>query len=622
MQSSIEEWMESRSALVVSGLFLAVAGAGMLLGGDAWEAWAWGSVIISGLPIAREALEQLIVRRRISSALLITVAMAAAIAIGELFAAGECAFIMALGEAAEHGSVARAKRGLRRLMELAPAQARLLTPEGERLVAAREVRVGDRLRILPGERIPADGTVLSGCSDVDCSLLTGEPLPKPCGEGDTLFAGALNLAGCVELRATREGSDTALQRLIRLVREAGEKPAPIQREADRWAQYLVPISMGLALCGYGVLRLAGIEDALLRAVTVLIVFCPCALVLATPTAMMAAIGQAARKGVIIKSGEALECLARTDTLAFDKTGTLTHGRPELAALHPSPASSAQELLTLAAALEAHSEHPLARAVVRACGSAVPLPAVSGFRSHTGRGVSGSIGGQRYLCGREEWVCTHGGLRLDTAAAEQLRALRGQGMSTMLLARESTLLGIIGLSDTLRSEAPDVLRELSERRLLLLTGDKRQAAEHLADGLPADLELHADLLPEDKCALIARRQSEGHLIAMVGDGINDTPALKQADVGIAVSRPDTELATETADVALMHNELSLLPYLLRLSRATLRTIRLGIAASLLLNFIAIALSLAGLLGPVSGALVHNAGSLLVILNAARLYERKC
>ena len=621
MKLSIEEWMESRASLVLSGLFLAAAGAGILQGNGAWESAAWGSVVLSGLPIAREAFERLFEHRRLSSELLITIAVGAAIALGELFAAGECAFIMALGEAAERGSVTRAKRGLKRLMELAPAQARLLTPEGERLVTAREVRVGDRLRILPGERIPADGTVLSGCSDVDCSLLTGEPLPKACGEGDTLFAGTLNLAGCLELHATREGSDTSLQRLIRLVREAGEKSAPIQREADRWAEYLVPISMGLALLGYGVLRLAGVEDALLRAVTVLIVFCPCALVLATPTAMMAAIGQAARKGIMIKSGEALECLARTDTLAFDKTGTLTHGRPELAALHPASACSAQELLTTAAALESHSEHPLARAVVRAYNSSTPLPELCDFRSHTGCGVSGSIGGQHYVCGREEWVCTRCKLRLNPDTAKQLRTLREQGMSTMLLARESSLLGIIGLSDTLRPETPDVLRELRGRSLLLLTGDKRQAAEHLAAGLPA-LELHAELLPEDKCALIARRQAEGHRIAMVGDGINDTPALKQADVGIAVSRPDTELATESADVALMHDHRRLLPCLFRLSRATLLTIRLGIAVSLLLNAVAIALSLAGVLGPVSGALVHNAGSMLVILNAARLYGRTC
>lgn len=618
MKTFIKEKILPHRDLIISGLFITAAGLGMLLTEDRWELLALGSVFISGLPLVREAWEQLVEHHRLSSALLVSIAIAAAIILGEYFAAGECAFIMALGEWLERGTTSRARRGLQRLIQMTPDRASLLTDGRERSIAARDVSIGDLLRVRPGERIPADGVVVSGQSDVDTSLLTGESLPVPCREGDPVYAGTLNLSGSIDLRATRKGDDTGLQRLIRLIHDTGARTAPIQREVDRWAQFLIPLALLLALSGYIVLRLMGVEDALLRAATVLIVFCPCALLLATPTAMMAAIGQAAGKGVVVKSGDALEMLSRVDTLAFDKTGTLTCGQAVVAELHAVSPVDEKELLTLAAALEWRSEHPLARAVRRAYGNDTQPPDVEYFRAVPGRGVCGTIGGQSFLCGRADWL-SECGVSFPPEVLSFSDSLRRRGMSTLLISRQGKLLGAIGFCDPLRPEASAVLRSVGPCRLLLLTGDSRLAAEHLAGMLPP-MELHADLLPEDKCRIISELRKEGRCIAMVGDGINDAPALKQADVGIAMSRLGTEFATESADVALMQDDLQRLPYLIHLAHATLRTIRIGLAASLIFNTVAIILSLAGVLTPVTGALVHNAGSFIVILNAALLYER--
>lgn len=617
---TICEALESWKSVAVSALFLAASFTGMMTDTPWLEQLAWGSVILSGLPLAWEALETLWEDKRITSGLLITLAIIASLIIGETFAAGEIAFIMAIGEMLEHGTVSRAQRGLERLLTLTPAQGRRILPDGKvEMVASTDIRTGDLLRVAPGESIPADATIEAGSTSINQSILTGESLPVERRTGESVYAGTLNGDGSIDIRATHDGTDSSLQRMIRLVQEAGEKQAPIQREADRWAQWIVPASITIALAGYIGLRLLGYEqgEALLRAVTVLVVFCPCALALATPTSIMAAIGQATKKGVIIKSGEALEALGRVDTLAFDKTGTLTIGKPSVAEAYAYGLSK-QELIRLTAALESRSEHPLGKAIAAAAGDYGDVQ-VQGFRALPGRGVKGEVEGRSLLCGNETCLA-EAGITLDEAPYATLQQLRNKGMATILVAEGQQLLGIIGLQDTTRTETAQVLHELKHLNTLMLTGDNIRAAKHFAASLPLS-EIHADLLPGEKSALIARLQQEGRRVAMVGDGVNDAPALKQAGVGIAMSHLGTDIATEAADISLMQDDLGQLPYLMRLSKATLGNIRFNIAASLAINLAAIALSLMGVLNPVSGALVHNAGSIVVILNAALLYDRK-
>ncbi len=615
---SLLESLEGWRATGVSALFLAGSLAGVLGGYDALVPLAWVPLLISGTPLAAEGVGSLL-RGRITSALLVTVAMVASVLIGEVFAAGEIAFIMALGELLEDSTVARARKGLEQLLALNPAQGRLLHADGsEEMVSAESIRRGDLLRVKPGETIPADGAVEAGATSVNQSILTGESLPVDRAAGDEVFAGTLNGEGCIDIRASRDAGDSSLQRLIALVKEAGERKAPIAREADRWASWLVPASIGIAIAGYVALRMLGYEasEAQLRAVTVLVVFCPCALVLATPTSIVAAIGQATKRGVIIKSGEALELLGRVTHIAFDKTGTLTLGKPEVRRVDAFGAGR-EELLRLAAAGEARSEHPLARAILAAAGG--DAPEVSDFQALPGRGVAATLDGSPLLCGSEACM-EEAGVTLTEPLREALKAQREEGLATILVARDGVCLGAIGLGDTLRPETPKVLEGLKGLHRAMLTGDHAAAARHLAQGLPLD-SVHAELLPHEKVAVVRGLQEQGATVSMVGDGVNDAPALKQAHVGISMSRLGSDIATEAADISLMNDDLRRLPYLLRLAKATLRTIRGNIAASLVINAVAVVLSLMGVLTPITGALVHNAGSVLVVLNAALLFDRR-
>lgn len=619
--NNIMEVMESGRATLISGLLLATGLLGPLFGAEALNMALWGCIAISGVPLMYSAVSILLREQRITSALLVSIGIGASVAIGEQAAAAEISLIMAVGELLEQGTVRRARRGVERMARLCPAKARRLDGQQESMVPLERLCIGDTLRIRPGEMIPADGDVLAGFSSVDQSALSGEALPVEKNRGSSVYAGSINGEGCLDILLTHAPEDSGLQRLIRLVEEAGNRQAPIQREADRWAQWLVPCSLILALGGFVILRLLGYDtdDALLRAVTVLVTFCPCGLALATPTCMVAAIGQAASKGVIIKGGEALETLGKVDILAFDKTGTLTRGCPQVSTVQSWGDLSENELLQIAAAVEQRSEHLLARAVVdEAENRHLSLPEALSFRSLAGRGVEAIVHGRRVLC-MAAAALQNEGIDIPDAAQEMLDLYRRQGMATMLVSRDGMPEGIIALRDTPRPESSGVLSELASYRRLLLTGDHPQATMRLAETLELD-EIHAGLLPADKADIIRRRRDAGRRVAMIGDGVNDAPALKTADVGISMSRLGSDLATETADIALLQDDLTQLPYLLRLARATLNGIRLNIAMALGINLVAVTLGLFGILTPLTGALLHNVGSLLVILNAALLYDR--
>lgn len=578
---------------------------------------AWVSVVISGLPLLYLAVWRIIYNpgiSKISSALLITIAMFAALAIGDLFAAGEVAFIMAVGAILEDMTTKRARKGLRQLISLAPVQGRRIRDGREEMIRAEEIRPGDILRVLPGETIPADGRVASGETSVDQSVMTGESLPVDKGVGDEVFCGTLNCFGAIDLEVVREGEDSSLRQMIRLVQEAENRQAPMQRIADRCASWLVPAALLIALGAY---IAAG---NIVTAVTVLVVFCPCALVLATPTAIMAAIGQAAKHGVIIKSGEALENMGKVDVIAFDKTGTLTCGRLVVSDILPLGSSISEEkLLELAASAELKSEHPLAKAIISfAEEREMILTEPEVFRMMAGRGVYAELSGKKVLCGSERFL-EEQGVAADRETRNFLERLRVQGKASLLVAEEGRCIGIIALCDVLRPEAEEMIRQLHDMRVrtVLLTGDNRKTAAYFAEQAGIT-EARAELLPEEKVKSIRELQREHH-VCMIGDGVNDAPALKTADVSAAMGSMGSDIAVDAADIALMGDDLSRIPYLKRLSDATVKTIKASIGMSMTINFAAIILSVLGMLNPTTGALVHNAGSCFVVLFAALLYD---
>lgn len=575
---------------------------------------AWITVIISGIPMVYLAVWRVIHNpgiSKISSALLITIAMIAAIAIGDLFAAGEVAWIMAIGAILEEKTTERARKGLKKLISLAPAQGRRIRNGKEKMIPAEEINEGDVLRILPGETIPVDGLILSGETSVDQSVLTSESLPVDKSAGENVFCGTINRFGSIDIRATQVGEDSSLQRLIRMVQEAEDRKAPMARIADVAASWLVPAALLIAVIT-GV-----VTQNIVRAVTVLVVFCPCALVLATPTAIMAAIGQATKHGVIIKSGEALEKMGKVNTIAFDKTGTLTFGRLEVSDIISfDSAVEENTLLSLAASAEAKSEHPLGKAIV-ACAKdrGVPILASDVFKMTAGKGIYSEIENRKLFCGNEAYLHENGVI-LNEEIKQTIEALRTQGKASILAAEGTKCIGVLAMSDVLRPEAKGMVDRLHsmETDIVLLTGDYFASQVGIK-------QVRAQLLPEEKVSSIVALQGEGKQVCMIGDGVNDAPALKTANVGVAMGGFGSDIAVEAADVVLMRDDISKLPYLKRLSNAAVNTIRFSIGLSMCINLLAVALSVLGMLNPTTGALVHNAGSCFVVLIAALLFDRK-
>ncbi len=603
---------------LTGGVFLAASFFLPMLGHTEAEVLAWIPVIVCGLPLLYLAVIRLIQNKgiaKISSALLISIAMAAALLIGDLFAAGEVAFIMALGALLENMTVNRAKQGLKKLMALEPAKGRLIENGRERMIRASEIKKGVILRILPGETIPADGIIRTGDTSIDQSVMTGESLPVDKTVGDTVFSGTINRFGSIDIETTKTAEDSSFKRLIRMVTEAEEKQAPTQRIADKAASWLVPLALLIAIATYI------LTENVIRAVTVLVVFCPCALVLATPTAIMAAIGQATKHGVIIKSGEALEKMGKVKAVVFDKTGTLTYGRLEISDVTPVAEISREELLKLSASVESRSEHPLGKAIAESAKKqGISLYDVTEFSMKPGKGIEATINDAKYIIGNEKMILEKG-IDIPADVLRTLENVRTEGKASVIVAKDAAVIGVIALSDVLRPEAAAMVKSLAEMETeaVLLTGDNRKAAKYFAN-LAGIQKIEADLLPEEKVKHIALLKKDSH-VCMIGDGVNDAPALKTADVGVAMGVMGSDIAMEAADVALMTDDISKLPYLKWLSNTTIRTIKTAILLSMLINFVAILFSVQGILTPTTGALVHNAGSCAVVLLAALLYDRK-
>lgn len=581
---------------------------------------SWITVIICGFPLVYLSIRRIVYNKgisKISSALLISMAMFAAIAIGDIFAAGEVAFIMALGALLEEATTERAKKGLKKLISLAPVKGRKIQANKEIMVPVESIQSGDYLRILPGETIPVDGRIINGETTVDQSIMTGESIPVDKTIDDDVFGGTINCFGAIDIIATKVGEDSSIQKMIQLIKNAEQKQAPIQRIADIVASRLVPIALLIACIGYLV------TGNIIVGVTVLVVFCPCALVLATPTAVMAAIGQATKHGVIIKSGEILETMGKVDTMAFDKTGTLTRGQLAVQSILAVDTDySETDILQLAASAEAMSEHPIGKAIVfHAIEQDLEILDTTSFTMFVGKGIIAVIKGRELYCGNERFLEEHN-IIVSESIQQAINVYRSEGKVSVIIADREHIIGIITLSDTMRNDAINMISTISslDMTTVLLTGDSKEAATYIGKKSGVS-EIHAELLPGEKVSIIESLQGKHHKVCMVGDGINDAPAMKTADVSIAMGTIGSDIAIETADIALMSDDLSKIPYIKRLSDATIKTIKFSIALSMAINCIAIILSLLEVLTPTTGALVHNVGSCLVVLIAARLYDRK-
>ncbi len=552
---------------------------------------------------------------------LMLVAVAGAVAIGEFFEAATVVFLFAIAQVLETRSMDRARGAIRALMDLTPAEALVRRDGADRQIAADEVCVGDVIIVRPGEKIPLDGRVIDGNSHVNQAPVTGESLPVEKTIGDEVFAGTINGRGAIEIRVTRPRRDTTLARIIHLVERAQAQRAPTQRFIDRFARVYTPAVLSLAAAIAVIPPLvshAAFHEWFYRSLVLLVISCPCALVISTPVSIVSALAGAARKGVLIKGGLHLERTAEVRCVAFDKTGTLTKGRVSVTDVIPLNGATAPEILALAAAVESRSEHPIGRAILeRAAADGVRTIAPARLQALPGLGAEAQVDGTRALVGNHRLFEQRALCSPDIDA--RLDALSQQGRTAVIVAVADRPIGIIGVADEPRETgraAVDLLRRHGVAHVAVLTGDNTTTARALAASLGID-EVHAELLPEDKVHVVEQLKSKYGKVAMIGDGVNDAPALAAADVGIAMGAAGTDAALETADVALMADELLKIPYALRLSRATLRNMRGNIIFSIVLKAAFLVLALMGLATLWMAVVADMGASLVVIGNSLRL-----
>lgn len=575
---------------------------------------AWIAIILCGVSIILEAIIGLVTAFDIKADVLVSLALIASVCIGEHFAAGEVAFIMQLGSLLEDLTVAKARAGIEKLVHLTPQTARIISNGTETVIPAEKVQIGDILRVLPGETIPVDGIILSGETSVNQAVMTGESLPIDKTVGDDVSSGTVNQFGTFDMKASKVGEDSSIQRMIRLVQSADADKAKIVGLADKWATWIVVIALTAAVLTWI------ITGEIIRAVTILVVFCPCSLVLATPTAIMAAIGNATKHGFLVREGDALERLSKVTKICFDKTGTLTYGMPKVTAVNSVSDFSEEEVYAFTAAAEQYSEHPLGKAIVRCFKEKHgKLRQAEQFKMTAGRGVSANVDEKNVLAGNIEFM-NENNIAVSEIAASESGKYFSQGCTVIYTAVDGQLAGYLVLADTVREESGSMISSIKEIGIqpVLLTGDNTNAANAIARELNIT-EVRSNCLPEDKLGHIENFRKSGQEVCMIGDGINDAPALKKSNVGIAMGGVGSDIAVDAADIALVDDEVKELPHLLSLSKRMMTTIKLNLSFSMLLNFAAIVLAITGILQPVIGALIHNAGSVLVIINSALLLK---
>lgn len=548
-----------------------------------------------GLPIIKEAIEALIHEKDIKSDLLVSIAIISSTIIGKLFAAGVIALIMTIGGFLEEYTVSKTQNEIKNLINITPTTATLIKDHNtEKKINAKDIKTNDIIKVLPGEIIPGDGIIIDGNSSINQAALTGESLPVDKSTGDEVFSGTINLYGSIIIKATKNGEKSSVNQLIKLIESSKPENAKIVKAADKWATWIV-------------------THEILRTVTVLVVFCPCALVLATPTAIMAAIGNLSKKGILVKDGESLEELAKVNDLILDKTGTLTCGEPEVSEIIScNDKYSKKEIIHILASLENKSEHPLAKSIVKYYKNHEnkTLKDVNDFEIIPGKGVKGKIRNDELIAGNKKILNKTYETELDDET------------TAVYLCKNNQLIGAVLLSDFLRKNAVDVILNLKAMNVtpILMSGDNKNTTRNIAAKAGID-NYKYDCLPEDKSNYIKELQLNDKKVAMIGDGLNDAPSLKKANVGISMGSIGSDISIEASNITLIHDNISDLPHLFKLSRKTLKTINVGIAFALILNLIATILAMFGLLNPIEGAFVHNIGSVIVIIYASSLLKYK-
>ena len=575
---------------------------------------AWIAIILCGVPIILEAIIGLVTEFDIKADVLVSIALIAAIIIGEDFAAAEVAFIMQLGALLEELTVAKAHAGIEKLIHLTPRTARIINNGVETIIPADNVKIDDIISVLPGETVPTDGIIIKGHTSIDQSVMTGESIPVDKSVGSEVKSGTVNQFGAFEMKATKVGEDSSLQRMIKLVQSADASKAKIVGVADRWATWIVVSALTAAI-------LTGlITGEIIRAVTILVVFCPCALVLATPTAIMAAIGNVTKYGILVREGDALERLTEIKKITFDKTGTLTYGKPKVVSVKNYLSEySDEQLYELVARAESMSEHPLGKAIVESFleSDLGQIIKPEEFKMVPGRGVWAKVSGKEILAGNIDFMKEY---NIDRFEMEEIESYISKGCTVIFIAISGIPAGFIALSDSIRENSHDTIEKIKNIGIspVLLTGDNKFAAKRIAGLIGID-DFKAECLPEDKLSIIDNLEKDNIPVCMVGDGINDAPSLKKARVGIAMGGIGSDIAVDAADIVLVRDDISSIPHLLALSKKMLKTIKLNMIFSMGLNFIAIILAITGVLNPIVGALVHNAGSVIVIINSAFLLK---
>lgn len=613
----LNRWLENETKLtaafaVISGISLVLSLTGVLKEALPFDI-AWIAIILCGVPILVGAIRGLIFDHDIKADVLVAMALAASVATKEFFAAGEVALIMQIGSLLEDYTSGKAREGIEKLVSLTPQMAHVIRGSKEEFLPVDEVRAGDKIRVLAGETVPVDGTVLEGETSIDQSIMTGESIPVDKKPGDKVKSGTVNQYNVFTMKAEKESKDSSLQRMVRLAKEAEENQAPVVSLADRWATWLVLVALASAILTWI------FTGKFMRAVTVLVVFCPCAFILATPTAVLAGIGNAAKYGIIIRSGNALEKLSGIRRAAFDKTGTLTYGKPEVSGIYSlSHSFPKNELLRITAAAEMQSEHPLGKAIVRSCQDNVPN--ASNVKVLAGQGIRAAVNGREVLVGKKDLMKSEG---IDfSMAGTKAEEFLEKGATVIYTAVDRKAAGIIALSDRIREDVPDTIHKLKETGVtpMLLTGDHTASAQYIAKKAGIK-DVRANLLPEQKMSIIKEYTNSDEPICMIGDGVNDALAMTTANAGIAMGGIGSDIAIESADAVLVSDDIKRIPYLFLLTQKVMTKIKVNITASMIINITAVVLSALGVLTPITGALWHNCGSVFVVVNAALLLRVK-
>ena len=578
---------------------------------------SWVAIILCGLPIIKEAATCLYEEFDIKADVLVSLALIAYVIIGEIFAAGEISVIMTIGALLEDLTVQKAQSGIENLVKLTPKQARIIRDNKEIMINADDIEIGDIIRVIAGETIPVDGVIIKGQGSIDESIMNGESLPVDKYIGDDVLSGTINQYSTFDIKATKTSQDSSLKRMIKLVKEADSKKAPIVSLTDRWATWIVVIALVSSIGTYLV------THQILRSVTILVVFCPCALVLATPTAIMAGIGNASKYGILIKGGDVVERLSKIKNIAFDKTGTLTYGKLSVVEYKSfCPDYDDETFLKILASVEAYSEHPLGKAITSYYKeNNEELLDIQNFTVNPGKGITANLGEKSILVGNLKLI-KDVDINLNKDIINISEEFTKKGCTVIYLSIDNKLIGYVALSDILREEAKEVINYIKSQKInpVMLTGDNKNSAQNIASIVGID-DIHPSLLPEDKMNIIKNLEDSKSQTCMIGDGVNDALALKYSSVGISMGAIGSDIAIEASDIALASDDIKNIPYLLYLSKKTMKTIKLNVTFSLALNFLAIILAMTGILNPVVGALVHNLGSVFVILNSAKLLKTR-